>query len=79
MSQTELFTASDQQIGAIFTIFSDGELAQISQAQQVPYNKKTCTVLPNLRLKALVEASGCQYIRIENNHDIDDKISQAIT
>ena len=78
MSQTELFTASERQLGAIFTVFSDGELAQISQAQQVPYNKKTCTVLPNLRLKALVEASGCHYIRMENNDDIDDKIAQAL-
>jgi acetolactate synthase-1/2/3 large subunit len=78
MSQTELFTASALNIGAVFTIFSDGELAQISQAQSVPYNKKTCTVLPNLRLKALVEASGCQYIRLENNEQISEKIAQAL-
>ena len=78
MSQTELFTASALNIGAVFTIFSDGELAQISQAQSVPYNQKTCTVLPNLRLKALVEASGCQYIRLENNEEIADKINQAL-
>ena len=78
MSQTELFTASDRGIGAIFTIFNDGELAQISQAQSTPYNKKTCTTLPSLRLKAMVEASGCQYIRIESNEDIDQMINQAI-
>ncbi len=79
MTQTELFTASSLNIGAIFTVFSDGELAQISQAQNVPYNKKTCTVLPNIRLKALVEASGCQYIRLENNAEIEEKITLAIT
>jgi len=79
MTQTELFTASALNVGAIFTIFSDGELAQISQAQNVPYNKKTCTVLPNLRLKALVEASGCQYIRLENNSEIEEKIKLAIS
>ena len=67
MSHTELFTASAHNIGAIFTVFSDGELAQISQAQETPYNKKTCTVLPNVRLEAIVQASGCTYIRIENN------------
>jgi len=78
MSQTELFTASDRNIGAIFTIFNDGELAQISQAQQTPYNKKTCTILPNTRFKALSEASGCAYIRIENNNEIAIKITQAI-
>jgi len=78
MSQTELFTASDRNIGAIFTIFNDGELAQISQAQQTPYNKKTCTVLPNTRFKALSEASGCTYLRIENNEEVATKITQAL-
>jgi len=78
MTQTELFTASARQVGAIFTIFSDGELSQISQAQQVPYNEKTCTVLPNLRLKGLVEASGCHYIRMERESDIDSTIAQAL-
>ena len=78
MSQTELFTASNKNIGAIFTIFNDGELAQISQAQQTPYNKKTCTVLPNTRFQALAEASGCTYVHIENNDEVSDKIAQAI-
>jgi acetolactate synthase-1/2/3 large subunit len=79
MSQTELFTASDRNIGAVFVIFNDGELAQISQAQQTPYNKKTCTVLPNTRFKALSEASGCHYIRLESNTEIEDKIAQALS
>ncbi|MBL4910184.1 MAG: thiamine pyrophosphate-binding protein [Alteromonadaceae bacterium] len=78
MSQTELFTASDRNIGAVFIIFNDGELAQISQAQQTPYNKKACSVLPNVRFKALSEASGCRYIRLENNDEISDKIAQAL-
>jgi len=78
MSQTELFTASDRNIGALFVIFNDGELAQISQAQQTPYNKKTCTVLPNTRFKALSEASGCHYIRLETNDKIFEKITQAL-
>ncbi len=78
MSQTELFTASDRNIGAVFTIFNDGELAQISQAQQTPYNRKTCTILPQLRFRALAEASGCVYIRIENNSEVAEKITEAL-
>jgi len=78
MSQSELFTAADKNIGAIFTIFNDGELAQISQAQQTPYNKKTCSILPKTRFKALAEASGCCYLRIENNQDVKEKITQAL-
>lgn len=79
MSQTELFTAAHLNIGAIFTIFNDGELAQISQAQKTPYNKKTCTVLPNVKFEAIAHASGCQYIRIESNDDVSDKLAQAIS
>ncbi|NMP32583.1 thiamine pyrophosphate-binding protein [Thalassotalea sp. M1531] len=78
MSQTELFTAANLNLGAVFTVFNDGELAQISQAQNVPYNKKTCTVLPNLRLQALSEAAGCRYIRLENNAEISEKIAEAL-
>ncbi len=78
MSQTELFTASHLNIGAVFTIFSDGELAQISQAQQTPYNRKTCTTLPNLRLQGLVEASGCRYLRVESNEQCQEKIAEAL-
>jgi acetolactate synthase-1/2/3 large subunit len=78
MSQTELFTAAHLNIGAIFTIFNDGELAQISQAQKTPYNKKTCTVLPNVKFEAIANASGCQYIRIESNDEIVEKIAQAL-
>ncbi|WP_299079327.1 thiamine pyrophosphate-dependent enzyme, partial [uncultured Paraglaciecola sp.] len=79
MSQTELFTAAHLNIGAIFTIFNDGELAQISQAQQTPYNKKTCTVLPNVKFEAIAHASGCQYLRIESNDDVSEKLAQAIS
>lgn len=78
MSQTELFTAAERGIGAIFTVFNDGELAQISQAQQTPYNKKSCSVLPKLRLRALVEASGCTYVPLNDDYDIEDQIAFAL-
>jgi acetolactate synthase-1/2/3 large subunit len=78
MSQTELFTASAHHIGAIFTIFNDGELAQISQAQHTPYNKNTCTTLPNTRFEAIALASGCDYIRIATNDDIEQGIATAL-
>jgi len=46
---------------------------------QRKYNKKTGTVLPNIRFKALANASGCEYIRIENNSQIEEKVAQALT
>lgn len=78
MTQSELFSASSLGIGAIFTIFNDGELAQISQAQKVPYNAETCTVLPEFKFKALVEATGCRYIRLQSNEEISEKIAEAL-
>jgi len=79
MTQAELFSASSLGIGAIFTIFNDGELAQISQAQKVPYNAETCTVLPGFKFKALVEATGCRYIRLQSNEEISERITEALT
>jgi acetolactate synthase-1/2/3 large subunit len=77
MSQTELFTASRLKLGGIFVIFNDGELAQISQAQKVPYNRSVCTVLPDVQFQAIAEAAGCRYLAIDDNDQIDEMIAKA--
>jgi acetolactate synthase-1/2/3 large subunit len=77
MTCMEITTASQNKIGAIFTVFNDGELSQISQAQQVPYNRKTCTVLGDTRLEGVAMATGAQYLRIETNEDIGLKLKKA--
>lgn len=78
MSQTELFTARKLQLGGIFVIFNDGELSQISQAQQVPYNRKVCTVLPEIDFSGIAKAADCQYIKLIDNADIDAAIELAL-
>jgi len=77
MTCMEIITATQNNLGAIFTIFNDGELSQISQAQQVPYNRKTCTVLPGTRFKGVAQATGAEYIRIDTNEEIESKLNQA--
>lgn len=77
MTCTELATAVANQIGTVISVFNDGELSQISQAQQIPYNRKTCTVLPKTKLKGIAMAMGCEYIRMEKNADIKHTIMQA--
>ena len=77
MTCMEIVTAASNNLGAIFIIFNDGELSQISQAQQVPYNRKTCTVLRDSRFEGVAMATGAHYIRIENNAGIDDGLEQA--
>ena len=77
MTATELATAVSQNIGLVIGVFNDGELSQIAQAQQIPYNRKTCTVLPQTKLKGLAMATGAEYVRIENNSDIKAGLSKA--
>ena len=48
MTGLEMSTAVAQNAGVAWFVFNDGELAQIAQAQETPYNRKTCTVLPEL-------------------------------
>lgn len=77
MTATELATAVNQNIGLVISVFNDGELSQISQAQQLPYNRKTCTVLPQIKLQGLAMATGSEYIRIGTNNDIKAGLTKA--
>lgn len=77
MTGLEILTATRLGLGAIFTVFNDGELSQISQAQKIPYNKKTCTVLGAVNFKGIADATGADYIRIENNEAIEAALKKA--
>jgi len=77
MTATELATAASQNLGLVIGVFNDGELSQIAQAQQIPYNRKTCTVLPQTKLKGLAMATGAEYVRIENNNEIKEGLTKA--
>jgi acetolactate synthase-1/2/3 large subunit len=77
MTATELATAVSQSLGLVIGVFNDGELSQIAQAQQIPYNRKTCTVLPQTKLKGLAMATGAEYVHIENNADITTGLTKA--
>lgn len=78
MTAMELFTASALNIGAVFTVFNDGELSQISQAQQVPYNRKTCTQLRDIRLEGIASATGVTYLNLNDNDDILARLDEAL-
>lgn len=77
MTCMEISTAKRNQVGAIFAVFNDGELSQIAQAQQVPYNRKTCTVLGVTRFEGIALATGAEYLRIETNDDIFENLKTA--
>lgn len=78
MTGMEILTATNLGLGSVFTVFSDGELSQISQAQQLPYKHKTCTVLNNTRAEGIAMATGAEYIAVNNNKDLESAIAKAL-
>ena len=78
MTAMELATATAQELGLVVFVFNDGELAQIAQAQEVPYNRKTCTVLGPLDVAGVAQATGAKFLRIASDGDIDDVIRDAL-
>jgi len=78
MTGMELITAATEQAGIVCFIFSDGELSQISQGQEVPYNRKTCTVLGRYRLDGMAAATGAAYVAIANDAELETGVAQAL-
>lgn len=78
MTGMEMLTASRLGLGVVACVFSDGELSQIAQAQALPYNRKTCSVLGNVQVKGLADATGAQYIPLHSNADIAGALREAL-
>jgi acetolactate synthase-1/2/3 large subunit len=78
MTAMELATATAQELGLVVFVFNDGELAQIAQAQEIPYNRKTCTVLGPLDIAGVAQATGAKFLRIAGDGDIDGVIREAL-
>jgi acetolactate synthase-1/2/3 large subunit len=78
MTCMETLTAASLKVGGIYIVFSDGELSQISQAQEIPYNRKTCTVLQQVKIKGVAEATGCEFVAIDNDSSIEEGIKTAL-
>jgi acetolactate synthase-1/2/3 large subunit len=78
MTGLESVTAASNGLGVVWFVFNDGELAQIAQAQEVPYQRRTCTTIGALDLEAFAKATGCAYVGIANDADIDSAIVSAL-
>jgi acetolactate synthase-1/2/3 large subunit len=78
MTGLEMATAVAQQAGVAWFVFNDGELAQIAQAQETPYNRKTCTVLPELDFEGLARANGVAYRLMKSDADVDRVAAEAL-
>ncbi|MDH3739772.1 MAG: thiamine pyrophosphate-binding protein [Alphaproteobacteria bacterium] len=78
MTGLESVTAAANELGVIWFVFNDGELAQIAQAQEVPYQRSTCTTVGRLDYEAFAKATGCAYVAIQTNEDIAEGVSSAL-
>lgn len=78
MTCMEIITASTHNLGIIYFVFHDGELSQIAQGQEIPYNRKTCTILGNIKLEGVATATGAGFVSIDNNDSIGKGITDAI-
>ena len=78
MTGLESVTAASNDIGTIWFVFNDGELAQIAQAQAVPYQRTTCTAVGSLNYEAFAAATGCGHVLISNDDDLEDGIASAL-
>ncbi|HEY6971760.1 MAG TPA: thiamine pyrophosphate-binding protein [Candidatus Angelobacter sp.] len=79
MTGLETITAVTLGLDIAYFVFNDGELSQISQGQEIPYNRKSCTTLGEVHFQGIAEAVGARYIAIGNNNEIESGISQALT
>jgi acetolactate synthase-1/2/3 large subunit len=78
MTGMELLTAAMHQLGVLIVVFNDGELSQISQGQQIPYNRKVCTELGKIHIEGVAIATGCQYLRLNSNKDLQKTVQSAL-
>ena len=78
MTGLEMATAVAQSAGVAWFVFKDGDLAQIAQAQATPYNRKTCTVLPEFDIEGLARANRVGYLAMHRDADVERVIAEAL-
>lgn len=77
MTCMEIVTAHALGLGPIFFVFHDGELSQIAQAQQIPMNRKTCSVLGDFDAAGVAQATGAAFVAIAEDAALEAGIDQA--
>lgn len=77
MTGFEMLTAKTQGLGIAFFVFSDGELGQIAHLQQIPLNRKTCTILGQPNLEGFAQTVGAKFISLEKDADVREALRKA--
>jgi acetolactate synthase-1/2/3 large subunit len=77
MTCMEILTAASNNLGVVYYVFNDGELAQIGQAQAIPYGRKPCTRIGKLNIEGVALATGAAYLAMNDNSEIEGAIAKA--
>jgi len=77
MTCMEILTAATNNLGVVYYVFNDGELAQIGQAQAIPYGRRPCTQIGRLNIEGVALATGAAYLPMNDNAEIAGVISKA--
>jgi acetolactate synthase I/II/III large subunit len=77
MTCMEILTAATNALGVVYYVFNDGELAQIGQAQAIPYGRKPCTQIGKLNIEGVALATGAAYLPMSDNPSIAGVIGKA--
>jgi acetolactate synthase-1/2/3 large subunit len=78
MTCMEILTAVQNHLGMVYFVFDDGELSQIAQAQEIPYNRKPCTGLSGINYEGISMGLGADYYLIDKNSNIQQTIHLAL-
>ena len=77
MTCMEIVSATRLGLGLVYYVFHDGELSQIAQAQEIPFNRKPCTDLGAIDFGGVAIATGADYVRVEGNDGVVEAIARA--
>jgi acetolactate synthase-1/2/3 large subunit len=77
MTCMEIVSATRLGLGIVYYVFHDGELSQIAQAQEIPFNRKPCTALGAIDFSGVAIATGAEYIAVPSNAEVIPAIARA--
>jgi acetolactate synthase-1/2/3 large subunit len=77
MTGLELLTAANQDVAIAVFVLRDRELAQIAQFQSTAFNRRTASVLPDFHLGSLSEAVGVDWLRLDDDSEVEKVVREA--
>lgn len=78
MTGMELLTAGAYRAAPLVCVLRDGKLGQIAQHQRIPFNRETCSVLPDYSVAGVAQAVGAAYFRIVSVAEVDTVLPAAL-